>query len=242
MWRMLFMSVPPKVRPPPAAVPSSSPGKVWRRLLRQHPDATIELQFRNPVELLVAVILSAQCTDRRVNEVTPALFRRFPGPADYLAAAPGELERYLHPLGFFRQKSRFIRESMARLLANHQGRVPDRMEDLLQLPGVGRKTANVILSNAFGVAAGIAVDTHVRRLARRLGWTAETDPDKIEQDLLRLFPKRAWPRVNHVLVFHGRYICRARRPDCGRCQVRELCPSALADTRPGGGRASAQVE
>ncbi len=199
---------------------------VWRRLRRQHPGAAIELRHRNPEELLVAVILSAQCTDRRVNEVTPELFRRFPRPEDYPGAAPGELERYLRPLGFFRQKARFIRESMALLLERHQGRVPDRMEDLLRLPGVGRKTANVILSNAFGLAAGIAVDTHVRRVSRRLGWTAETDPDKIEQDLLRLFPKRDWPLVNHVLVFHGRYVCRARRPECSRCQARALCPSA----------------
>ncbi len=200
---------------------------VWRHLRRQHPNATIELQFRNPVELLVAVILSAQCTDRRVNEVTPELFRRFPRPEDYVSAPPGELERYLRPLGFFRQKARFIRESMAVLIERHAGRVPRRMEDLLRLPGVGRKTANVILSNAFGLAAGIAVDTHVRRVSRRLGWTTETDPDTIEQDLLKLFPKRDWPLVNHVLVFHGRYVCRARRAECGLCRAAALCPSAM---------------
>ncbi len=205
---------------------SSAARAVWRRLRRQHPRAGIELRYLNPLELLVAVILSAQCTDRRVNEVTPALFRRFPAPGDYLDGAPGELEGYLRPLGFFRQKARFIRGTMELLLERHHGRVPNRMTDLLQLPGVGRKTANVILSNAFGLAEGIAVDTHVRRVSRRLGWTRENDPDRIEQDLLRLFPKRDWHLVNHVLVFHGRYVCRARRPECGRCLARALCPSA----------------
>lgn len=197
--------------------------RVLRLLHRQHPQAGIELRFGNNLELLVAVVLSAQCTDRRVNEVTSILFSKFKKAEDYLAAPVEELERILHPLGFFRQKTRFLRSTMSILIGKHGGQVPGRMEDLLELPGVGRKTANVILSNGFGIASGIAVDTHVRRVARRLGWTQSSDPDKIEQDLLKLFPRRDWPRINHILVFHGRYACRARRPDCALCQAREYC-------------------
>lgn len=204
----------------------AQPRRIWKLLLRQHPKAVIELDYSNPVELLIAVILSAQCTDRRVNQVTARLFKRFPGPLDYVHAPVKELEDYLHPLGFFRQKTKFIQEAMYILLRKHNGLVPRSMEELLELPGVGRKTANVVLSNAFGITVGIAVDTHVKRVSRRLGWTKETDPDRIEQDLQLLLPQKQWGKINHVLVLHGRYICRARRPDCAKCLVNKLCPSS----------------
>lgn len=197
--------------------------RALRLLTAQHPGAAIELNFANPLELLVAVMLSAQSTDRRVNMVTRELFRLCRTPRAYLELTPRELERRLHPLGFFRQKTRMLRGAMRVLLERFDGRVPRGMSALLELPGVGRKSANVILTNAFGVVAGIAVDTHVRRVARRLGWTLHDNPDRIERDLQQLFPRRVWPRLNHLLVIHGRYVCRARRPDCGHCRAVKLC-------------------
>ncbi|MCA1809479.1 MAG: endonuclease III, partial [Lentisphaerae bacterium] len=169
------------------------------------------------------------------------LFRRCRVPSDYLRLPPGELENLLRPLGFFRQKTRLLRGTMQVLHNRHHGQVPGRMPDLLELPGVGRKTANVVLSNGFGVAAGIAVDTHVRRVARRLGWTVAVDPDRIEQDLLALFARRMWPRINHVLVIHGRYVCRARRPDCAGCRVRRRCPAASDSTQSHGAQGAEEV-
>lgn len=195
---------------------------VFRRLSRRHAAARIELHFKNPVELLVATILSAQCTDRRVNQVTAELFRKYRRPEDYLAVPPQELEADIRSVGFFRQKTRSIRAALALIVREHDGCVPASMEALTRLPGVGRKTANVILGNAFGIP-GIAVDTHVIRLSGRLGLSNHADPVKIERDLMALFPKKDWVQLSHVMIFHGRYICRARRPDCAQCPVTRWC-------------------
>ena len=197
------------------------------RLSAQHPDARIALDYTTPLELLVATILSAQCTDARVNLVTPALFRRCPTAADYLALPPQELEEMIRPTGFFRQKARAIREACAAIVERHGGEVPQSLDELVALHGVGRKTAAVVSSNAFGRRDGIAVDTHVRRVARRLGLTRHTDPVKIERALMRLYPRERWLEVSDVLIFHGRRVCIARRPRCEACAVADLCPSSL---------------
>ena len=194
------------------------------RLRRLHPTAHIELRFKTPVELLVATILSAQCTDVRVNAITASLFKKYRKPEDYLRATRAELEQAIRPTGFFRMKARGIRGAMARIVERHQGKVPGDMEALTALPGVGRKTANVILGNAYGIP-GIVVDTHVIRVSNRLGWTRERDPAKIESDLARLFPSKAWIRLSNTLVFHGRYVCKARKPMCDRCPLTNLCPA-----------------
>jgi len=218
---------------------------VNRRLAQAYPDARCELDFTTPLELLVATVLSAQCTDVRVNQVTPELFARFPDAAAYAAADPDELEAIIHPTGFFRAKARSI-QGLARILVErHGGQVPRRLEDLVVLPGVGRKTANVVLGNAFGVP-GITVDTHLGRLARRLGWTAETDPVKVEHAVGDLLERAEWTMASHRLVIHGRRVCHARRPACGACPVAALCPSygegetdpvrAAALVRPGPAR------
>jgi endonuclease-3 len=195
-------------------------------LAAEHPDARIALDFTTPLELLVATILSAQCTDVRVNMVTPALFARCPTPADYLALPQAELEELIRPTGFFRNKARAIREACASIELRFDGRVPETLDELVTLHGVGRKTAAVVSSNAFGRRDGIAVDTHVGRVSRRLGLTRHTDPVKVERALMRLFPRERWLQVSDVLIFHGRRVCEARRPRCGECAVRELCPSA----------------
>lgn len=189
---------------------------------RRHPQARIELDYGTPLELLVATILSAQCTDRRVNQVTPALFARYRQPGDYLAVRQPELEADIRSLGFFRQKAKSIRGAMDVLLRDYGGRVPRTMEALTRLPGVGRKTANVILGNAFGIP-GIAVDTHVIRLANRIGLTNRAEPEKIERDLQRLFPPERWAMLSHLLIFHGRRVCKARRPSCAGCCIGDLC-------------------
>lgn len=188
-----------------------------------HPGARCELDFSSPLQLAVAVVLSAQCTDARVNAITPALFAKYPRPEDYLAVPPEELENDIRSAGFFRQKTKSIRGIMAALIGRHGGQVPGSMAELVALPGVGRKTANVILSNAFGKAEGIAVDTHVGRVARRLGISRHENPDKVEGDLLRFFPKSRWADINHLLVFHGRYICKARKPLCEQCPLVTIC-------------------
>ena len=197
---------------------------IYKALAAAYPAARVELAFGNPLELLVAAILSAQCTDRRVNEVTASLFREYRTPRDYLARSAAELEEAIRPTGFFRQKARTLRALMERLESDFGGEVPSRMEDLLRLPGVGRKTANLVLGNAFGVP-GIVVDTHAARVSRRLGLTAEEKPERIEEDLASLFPPEEWTRLSNVLIFHGRYTCKARRPRCGACAVAQLCPS-----------------
>ncbi len=198
--------------------------QILRRLTKTYPDARCALNFGSPLELLVATILSAQCTDVRVNQVTPALFQKYRTAADYARAAPGELERDIRQTGFFNAKARSLRRAGAAIAAEHGGRVPDTMEELLRLPGVGRKTANVVLGNAFGKAEGFVVDTHIGRLARRMGLTRQTDPVKIEQDLNALVPRSRRTLAAHLLIFHGRQICQARKPRCEACPVLALCP------------------
>jgi endonuclease-3 len=198
-------------------------------ILREtYPDAHCALHFSMPLELLIATILSAQCTDERVNAVTPRLFRKYRTAADYASADLEALANDVRPTGFYRQKARTIQRCCAMLLTEHGGEVPDTMEALVRLPGVGRKTANVLLGNAFHRPQGIAVDTHVKRLARRLGLTGEMNPDRIEQDLMALVPRDAWTLISHLLIFHGRVICKARVPQCQICSVRHLCPSSTA--------------
>jgi endonuclease-3 len=194
-------------------------------LQETYPDAHCALNFTTPLELLIATILSAQCTDVRVNLVTPALFQKYRTAVDYVAADPEELARDIQSTGFYRQKARTIQRCCAALVQQHNGAVPDTMEALVELPGVGRKTANVVLGNAFGRPHGIAVDTHVQRLARRLGLTTETTPDKIERDLVALVRRKDWTLFSHLLISHGRTVCQARVPHCAACPVHHLCPS-----------------
>ena len=201
--------------------------EILDRLAAEHPDASIALHWSTPLELLVATILSAQSTDVGVNRVTETLFRRFRTPEDYLAVPVGDLEMLIKPTGFFRQKSAAIRGCCAAILERHGGEVPRTTAELVKLPGVGRKTAAVVASNAFGATEGIAVDTHVRRLSKRLGLTRHTDPDKIERVLMQLYPRTRWLQVSDVLIFHGRRICHARAPRCEECAVTDLCPSAF---------------
>ena len=195
------------------------------RLAAAHPDAKIALRFVDELELLVAVMLSAQTTDVNVNKVTERLFAKYRRPEDYLAVPPEELERDIYATGFFRQKAKSLRQTMAMLLEEFDGRVPRTVEELVRLPGVARKTANVVAAE-LGEAQGIVVDTHVRRLSQRLGLTRQEDPVKIERDLMRLVPRADWGRFPHLLIWHGRRICIARRPLCEDCVVNELCPSS----------------
>jgi endonuclease-3 len=193
-------------------------------LKRTYPDAHCALHFTTPLELLIATILSAQCTDERVNQVTPALFARCPDATSLAAISQGELERIIHSTGFYRAKARSLRSCAASLVADHQGKVPRTMEALHKLAGVGRKTANVVLGNAFGLAEGVVVDTHVGRFSRRMGLTRHLDPVKVEGALVRLIPKEDWTLVSHLLIAHGRKRCNARKPDCVQCEVKNLCP------------------
>jgi endonuclease-3 len=204
-----------------------------KALPKVYPGAHCELDFRNPLELLVATILSAQCTDKRVNAVTPALFAKYRSAADYTKARPASLEKMIRSTGFFRSKTKSIRGAAAAIVAEHGGKVPDTMEKLHGLPGVGRKTANVVLGNAFGKEEGIVVDTHVMRLSRRFRITRQTDPEKIEQDLMKLVPRKHWTNWSHWLIWHGRRRCFARKPDCHRCEIFRLCPSGKVFIRTG---------
>ena len=201
--------------------------KVIEVLEKEHPDARIALNYTNPLELLVATILSAQCTDERVNIVTKMLFKKYRSAEDYAKADLEVLEQDIRSTGFFRNKARNIKGCCRMLVEKFESQVPKTMEDILELPGVARKTANVVLSNAYGVVEGIAVDTHVRRLAQRLGFTANKDPTKIELDLMKLIPKNKWMKFTDLLIFHGRRVCRAKKPKCGACVVNKLCPSAF---------------
>jgi len=198
---------------------------VVERLAEAHPDAVIALRFRSDLELLVSVILSAQTTDVTVNRVTESLFAKYRRPEDYLGVPLAELEADLRPTGTFRQKARNVRGAMHVLLEEFDGEVPTKLEDLVRLPGVGRKTANVVAAER-GATQGIVVDTHVRRLSQRLGFTRQDDPVKIERDLMRLVPREDWARFPHLLIWHGRRVCIARRPRCEDCVVNELCPSS----------------
>lgn len=198
--------------------------KIIQKLRATYPDAKCALHHRNPLELLVATILSAQCTDERVNQVTPALFARYHTAADYANAPAGDLEEMIRSTGFYRNKARALRECCRAIADRHNGNVPATMDELVALPGVGRKTANVVLGVAFGKAEGIVVDTHVARLARRLGLTRQTNPEKIEADLMKIVPRNDWIDFSHLLIWHGRKRCNARRPDCIQCEVANLCP------------------
>ena len=212
-----------------AAAPSPAPvriGGILKALARTYPDAACSLNFRNPLELLVATMLSAQCTDVLVNQITAGLFRRYRTARDYADADPAALERDLARVNFYRNKAKSIRAACRLPVERFGGRVPGRMEDLLTLPGVARKTANVVLGNAFGAQEGIVVDTHVMRLSQRLGLSAQHDRDKIEQDLVRLVPRPEWTRFGHRMIAHGRAVCTAKAPACADCPLgRALCPS-----------------
>jgi endonuclease-3 len=197
---------------------------IYRGLSKRYPDAHCELDFTTPLELLVATVLSAQCTDQRVNKVTPALFATYPNAAALAAAKREDLEQAIAPTGFFRQKAQTIQQMAQRLCDDFGGDVPGNLDDLVSLPGVGRKTANVVLGNAFDIP-GITVDTHFGRLARRFGWTEQKNTDKIEADVAALFPEKDYTMLSHYVVWHGRRICHARKPACGACPVASLCPS-----------------
>ncbi len=201
-------------------------GQMVSRLRAAYPDAHCELNFSSPLDLLVATILSAQCTDKQVNIVTADLFRKYRTAADYAAAPASQLESDVRRIGLYRNKARNIRAACQALVSEHGGEVPRTLEELVQLAGVGRKTANVVLGNAFHIQSGVVVDTHVQRLAGRLRLSSARTPEKIEQDLMGLFPREEWTLASHWLIWHGRRRCRARNPDCGSCELRDLCPSS----------------
>jgi endonuclease-3 len=205
--------------------------QIVRKLAELYPDARCALDHDNPLQLLIATMLSAQCTDVRVNLVTPALFACYPDARSFAKAEPGELEKAIQSTGFFRNKARNIIACCRHLVAEHGGEVPGTMEQLVPLPGVGRKTANVVLGNAFGVP-GITVDTHVGRLSRRLGLTVETDPVKVERDIMELLPAAEWTMFSHRLIFHGRQVCYARKPNCAGCGLACLCPKIGVESLP----------
>jgi endonuclease-3 len=204
--------------------------QIVRLLKRAYPDAKCSLNHSNAFELLIATILSAQCTDERVNIVTADLFRKYRQPADYLKVSPKELQKDIRTTGFFRNKTKSIQGTAKVLTESYGGEVPDTMEELLDLPGVARKTANVVLGNAFGVKSGIVVDTHVTRLSHRLGLTEQKTAEKIERDLVELVPKKDWVIFSHLLIYHGRRVCKARNPACAECLVEKLCPSSFLKT------------
>lgn len=199
---------------------------IFKRLTKAYPDAHCELDHDGPYQLLAATILSAQCTDKRVNLVTPALFKRYPDAEALAMADPREVEELIKSTGFFRNKAKSLLGMAGGVVDRFGGRVPARMEDLITLPGVGRKTANVVLGTAFGDPAGVVVDTHVGRVSRRLGLTRLTDPVKVESVLMKLFPRKNWTLLSHLLIFHGRRVCVARRPRCAECVLNDLCPSS----------------
>jgi endonuclease III len=209
----------------PPSLPGAAPVEKALRVLRaSYPDAVCSLEHQEPLQLLVATILSAQCTDKRVNQVTPALFARFPDARALAEAPAGALEESIRATGFFNSKARSIRGAARALVDSFGGDVPRTMEELLRLPGVGRKTANVVLGTAFGAPQGVVVDTHVGRLARRLGWSGQSDPEKVEADLNRQIPRKQWVFAGHALIEHGRAVCTARKPRCESCPLASLCP------------------
>ncbi|MDJ0706382.1 MAG: endonuclease III [Leptolyngbyaceae cyanobacterium MO_188.B28] len=203
--------------------------EILMRLKRLYPDATCSLDYETPVQLLVATILSAQCTDERVNKVTPALFARFPDAPSLAGADIDELQQLVKSTGFYRNKAKNIRTACQKIVTDFGGKVPNRMEELTQLAGVARKTANVVMAHAYGINAGVTVDTHVKRLSHRLGLTQETDPVKVERDLMKLLPQPDWENWSIRLIYHGRAVCPARNPACDRCTLADLCPSAKSD-------------
>jgi len=208
--------------------PAARALKVIELLEREHSDAKIALHYTNPLELLVATILSAQCTDERINMVTKALFKKYTKAEDYANADLKELEQDIKSTGFYRNKAKNLKKCCQLLVEKYNSQVPKTMEELTELSGVARKTANIVLTNAFGVVEGVAVDTHVRRLAQRLGLSGNDDPDKIEKDLMRIIPKDKWMRITDLLIFHGRRVCTAKRPNCAACVLNKFCPSAFS--------------
>lgn len=206
--------------------PSKRIGEILKRLKKSYPDAKTTLNYTNAFELLVATILSAQCTDERVNLVTKTLFKKYTKPEDYLKVPEEELQNDIRTTGFFRNKTKSIRGSSKKLIEDFGGKVPGTMEELLTLPGVARKTANVVLGNVFKIADGVVVDTHVSRLSQRLGLTKNTAAEKIEQDLMKLIPRDDWIKFSHMIILHGRYVCKAIKPECENCVLNDLCPSS----------------
>ena len=224
------LAIPPYTGPEPGS--QEQVNAIIAELHDLYPDATCSLDFSNPLELLVATQLSAQCTDVRVNIVTKQLFQKYKSAEDYATVGQEELEQDIRSTGFYRNKAKNIRATGQRLLTAYDGEVPQSMEELLTLPGVARKTANVVLGYAFGIEVGIVVDTHVGRLSRRLGWTTNEDAVKVEQDLMRIIPHEEWLNISHMLIFHGRAICDARKPLCEQCTLVQLCPSAFIAKQP----------
>jgi len=210
---------------PKITAEASSARSIYRILTKEYPDARCELDFNSPLELLIATVLSAQCTDIRVNAVTPVLFNRFPTLETLAAAKLSEVEEIIYSTGFFRSKAKNIKELANKILNDFGGEVPNDLAQLVTLPGVGRKTANVVLGNAFGIP-GLTVDTHFGRLSRRFGWSTATDPVKVENDVAKLIPEKEWTLLSHKLIWHGRRICHSRKPECGICPLAKLCPSA----------------
>jgi len=199
---------------------------IIRLLSTEFPDAKTALKHRNPLEMLISTILSAQCTDAKVNEVTTVLFKKYRTPEDYARANIRQLQKEIRQTGFFRNKAKNIKRASAAIIERYDSQVPSTMNEILTLPGVARKTANIVLQNAYGVIEGIAVDTHVKRLSQRLGLSKNKDPNKIEQDLMQITPKKDWARITDLLIWHGRRVCKAQRPKCGECVLVSLCPSA----------------
>ncbi len=214
-------------RPEVYLEPKARALKVIELLEKEHADAKIALHYRNPLELLISTILSAQATDEQINAITPKLFQKYKTAEAFANADLIELEQAIKSSGFYHNKARNIKKTSQLLVEKYHSQVPKTMEELLELPGVARKTANIVLSNAFGVVEGIAVDTHVRRLAQRLGLSENSDQDKIEKDLMRIIPKEQWARIADLLIFHGRRICTAKKPNCARCVLNKICPSAF---------------
>ena len=210
---------------PKITAEASSARSIYRILTKEYPDARCELDFNSPLELLIATVLSAQCTDIRVNAVTPVLFNRFPTLETLAAAKLSEVEEIIYSTGFFRSKAKNIKELANKILNDFGGEVPNDLAQLVTLPGVGRKTANVVLGNAFGIP-GLTVGTHFGRLRRRFGWSTATDPVKVENDVAKLIPEKEWTLLSHKLIWHGRRICHSRKPECGICPLAKLCPSA----------------
>ena len=215
------------VKPEIYLEPKARALKIIELLEKEHPDAKVALHYSNSLELLVATILSAQTTDERVNRVTETLFKKYKKPEDYAEAELNELEQHIRSTGFYHNKAKNLKNSARMLVEKFNSMVPKTMEDMIELPGVARKTANIVLSNAYNVVVGIAVDTHVRRLAKRLGLSKSNDPDKIETDLMNLVPKEKWMRITDLLIFHGRRVCKAKKPNCVQCVLNAICPSAF---------------
>jgi endonuclease-3 len=207
--------------------PKARAQKIMELLEKEHPDATIALRYKNPLELLIATILSAQASDEQINAITPKLFKKYTTPEDYANADLTELEQDIKSSGFYHNKAKNLKNSAKLLVEKYNSQVPKTMEELVELPGVARKTANIVLFNAYGIIAGIAVDTHVRRLAQRLGLTETSNPDKIEKDLMNIVPKDKWMRITDLLIFHGRRVCDSRKPRCDECVLNKICPSAF---------------